>query len=358
MNDLFHNQLAWAHGCALPSSGTLASLKQNLQPEIFPVVIDKTPGRNLGSEQLFEPIVSIGVPLASLGSTCMAGNASSCGRFADWIERLADADALKFDREKHRASQSSLVTGELSGNDTLRPVAIYTSILRRHDLFKLSDRDRVFSWMRRRANEYSHVPTDGDQSKLAQNLVLGSAVTQLAVGITTSDSSLAAAAAPVYRAYLDTMRSDGSFPEEAKRGQSALKYENNAIALMVLTAELELARGADLYAYQGRNGDIHKAVKFLLDALQDQSLIAGYAAANVTPTDPAQPDGKQALNFLRPQRNMTQMGWVVPYVLRFPGSDNAKIIRKLVTRGAFPSLSDYDEQLGVYPECLWGSIAN
>jgi hypothetical protein len=355
MNDLFHNQSAWAHGCALSSA---AASKQDLLPEIFPVVVQGTPGRNLGSEQLFQPIVSVGSPIATLGSSCMAGNASACKQFTDWVEKLAGADALKFNRDKHKNSQSSLVTGELSGNDTLRPIAIYTTLLRRHDLITLSDRDAVFSWMRRRAAEYSHIPSNGNQSAFAQNLVLGSAVTQLAVGITTSDSSLTAAAPAAYRAYLDTMRSDGSFPEEAKRGQSALKYENNAIGLLVLTAELELSQGVDLYSYRGRNGDIHKAIKFWLNALQNPSLIAGYAAANVTPTDPVQPDGKQALYFLHPQRDMVQMGWTIPYALRFSDSDNAKTIRQLAAHGEFPDLNDYDEQLGVYPQCLWGSIGH
>lgn len=356
MNDLFHNQSAWVHGCTVPSAASVASSKPDVMPEIFPVIVRGAIGRNLGSEQLFSPIVSVGSPLATLGSACLAGDASACKQFTGWVEKLADTDALKFNREKHKDSQSSLVTGELSGNDTLRPIAIYTSILRRHDLITLSDRDMVFNWMRRRAAEYSHVPTNGNPTDLAQNLVLGSAVTQLAIGITTSDSSLTAAADTVYRAYIDTMRSDGSFPQEAKRGQSALKYENNAIGLLVLTAELERTRGVDLYSYQGRNGDIHRAIKFWLDALQNPSLIAKYAAANVTPTDPAQPDGKQALYFLRPQREMTQMGWIIPYISRFPDSDNANVIRKLVASGEFPGLNGYDEQLGAYPQCLWGQI--
>jgi hypothetical protein len=356
LNDLFHNKSTWSQDCMLPSVVSATSPTQELIPEIFPAVIQGTPGRNLGSEQLFAPIVAVGFPLANLGSACMAGNSSACRQFTGWIERLAAADALRFDREKHKNSQSSLVTGELSGNDTLRPIAIYTSILRRDNLIALSNRDMVFNWMRRRAIEYSHIPAGEDQSRLAQNLVLGSAVTQLAVGITTSDASLTTQASVVFRAYMDTMRSDGSFPEETRRGQSALKYENNAIALLVLTAELELARGVDLYSYRGRNGDIHKAIKFWLDSLHDQSLIADYAAANVAQTDIVQPDGKQALYFLRPQRDMTQMGWVIPYVLRFPDNDNTKSLRKMIRHGEFPVLNRYDELLGVYPQCVWGSI--
>jgi hypothetical protein len=350
--DLFHNQAEWTKGCfaELP-----APAKQTIVPELFPVVIQGTPGRNFASEQLFAPIVSTAYPLANLGSACMTGDHAACQQFSDWVEKLADTDALRFDREKHKTSQSSLVTGELSGNSTLRPIAIYVSILRRHNLITLKDRTTVFGWMRRRALEYSHLSGNESKSQLAQNLVLNSAVTQLAVGIATSDPSLTTAAEKVYRAYIDTMRADGSFPAESQRGQSALKYENDAIGLLVLAAEADLVSGTNLYAYKGSNGDLHKAIKFWLDALQDEKLIAPYAAANVAPTDPAQEDGKQALYFLRAQRDMTQMGWIVPYVKRFPDSDNTTGIDLLVEHGKIPVTNNYDSLLTVYPACVWGA---
>lgn len=352
--DLFHNQEDWAKSCfaVLP-----APAKQEVQPELFPVVIHGTPGRNFGSEQLFAPVVSIAYPLANLGSACMTGDHPACQQFSDWVGKLADTDALRFDREKHKDSQSSLVTGELSGNSTLRPIAIYTSILRRHNLITLTNRSTVFDWMRRRAQEYSHISGKEGESQLAQNLVLNSAVTQLEVGITTSDPSLTNAAEKVYRAYIDTMRTDGSFPAESQRGQSALKYENDAIGLLVLVAETGLVNGTDLYSYKGPNGDIHTAIKFWLDALQNENLIAPYAAANVAPTDAAQPGGKQALYFMKPQRDMVQLGWVIPYVKRFPDSENTKIIRLLVAHGEIPVLNNYDSLLTVYPKCVWGTPA-
>lgn len=350
--DLFHSQANWGKSCFASLS---APAKQEIMPELFPVVIQGTPGRNLGSEQLFAPVVSTGYPLANLGSACMTGDKSACQQFSEWVEKLADTDALRFDREKHKDSQSSLVTGELSGNSTLRPIALYTSILRRHDLITLSDRDKVFGWMRRRAQEYSHISGKEKDAQLAQNLVLNSALTQLSVGVATSDPSLSTAADKVYRAYMNTMRADGSFPAESQRGQSALKYENDAIALLILAAETKLVDGTDLYAYKGPNGDIHKAIKFWLDALQDERLIAPYASADVAPTDQAQPGGKQALYFLRPQRDMTQMGWVIPYLKRFPDNPNSATIRNLVGQGKIPVLTNYDSLLTVYPACVWGA---
>nr|WP_160327451.1 alginate lyase family protein [Burkholderia ambifaria] len=353
--DFFHAKSSWGQECSVPAP-VLASAKQTVIPEIFPVVVHGTPGRNLGSQQLYAPVMSIGYPFASLGSDCMAGNKGACDQFSGWLDKLVESDALKFNRDKHRDSQSSMVTGELAGNSTLRPIAIYTSMLRRHNLINISNRNEVFDWMRRRAANYSHISGDESETQLAQNLVLSSAATQLAVGITTSDDSLTKAAVRSYHAYIDTMRSDGSFPAESKRGQSALKYENNAIALLVLVAELELVKGGDLYSYRGTNGDIHKAIKFWIDALQNESVISGYAAADFAPTDPVQPDGKQALHFLKPDRGMIQMGWVVPYMQNFPTSENTKIIGKLIEQGKIQLPSDFDSILGVYPRCFWSMV--
>lgn len=348
--DFFHAKSNWGMDCAVPATDPS---KQTIIPEIFPLVVHGTPGRNLASEQLYAPVMSIGYPLANLGSACMAGNKTACDQFSAWLDKLVSSDALRFDRDKHKGSQSSLVTGELAGNSTLRPIAIYTSMLRRHNLINLSDRKTVFDWMRRRAVNYSHITGGETEEQLAQNLVLSSAATQLAVGITTSDDSLNGAAAKAYRAYMDTMRSDGSFPSESKRGQSALKYENNAIALLVLVAELELVKGVDLYSYRASAGDIHKAIEFWIDALQNQSAISRYAAANFAPTDPIQPDGKQALHFLHPDRGMIQTGWIIPYMQNFPNGENAKRIRKLIDQGRIQLLNGFDSILGVYPKCFW-----
>ncbi|RKT21666.1 alginate lyase [Paraburkholderia sp. RAU2J] len=351
--DLFHNQAEWTKGCFATMS---TPPKETILPELFPVVIEGTPGRNFGSEQLFAPVVSIAYPMANLGSACMTGDHTACQQFSDWLEKLADTDSLRFERDKHKKSQSSLVTGELSGNSTLRPIALYMSILRRHNLITLKDRTTVFDWMRRRVGEYSHISGKESESELAQNLVLNSAVTQLAVGIATSDPSLTTGVEKVYRAYIDTMRADGSFPAESQRGQSALKYENDAIGLLVLAGEAALLNGTDLYAYKGPNGDIHKAIHFWLDALQDEKLISPYAAANVAPTDPAQQGGKQALYFLGIQRDMIQMGWIIPYVKRFPDSDNVATIRRLIDHGRISVRDNYDSLLTVYPSCVWGAF--
>ncbi len=347
LGDLFQNGTNVAQRCSVSPQ---TAREQVVFDEIFPTVIHETPGRNFGSEQLFKPIRAIGEPLAQLGTNCLGGNMASCDQFSSWVQKLADMDALKFDREKHKASPVSFVTGTLSGNLTLRPIAIHSGLLLEKGLISFEDKNRVFDWMLRRAKDYEHAPRI-ERSRLAQNLVLNSAVTQLAVGIVTSYKGLTERAVTIYKTYIDTMRPDGSFPEETKRGQSALKYSNMAIASLVLVAELGTTIGLYLYPYRGPNGDIHKAISFLLDVLENEQLIKGYAEGGVSPTDPVQPNGKQSRAFLR-----SHLGWMVPYTSRFPKSESAIRIRGMMDHREFSAPTYFDENVGGYAECIWGSI--
>lgn len=318
--------------------------------EIFPEVIRKTPGRDRGAEQLFQPIRGIGEPLGALGSACLAGERERCTQFADWVDALARADALRFDRDKHKPMPASFVTGTLSGNLTLRPIALYTGILLERGQIALADEARVMRWLRMRALNYEHAPRVG-ADKLAQNLVLNSALTQQVVGIVTGDASLTQRAQTMYRTYLDTMREDGSFPQETQRGRSALKYSNMAVAALVMSAELAAVTGSDLYGYRARHGDLHRAVTFVLDALDDETRVAGYAAADVAPTDAPQPDGRQARAFLT-----SQMGWVRPYVMRFPTLDTTRRLRQLMPQRGAGGHAVFDEGTGTVAACLWGPL--
>jgi hypothetical protein len=313
--------------------------------EIFPAVIYVTPGHNLGSEQLFQPIRTIAAPLAGLGSNCLAGKQESCRQFSDWVQTLANADALRFDTAKHGSSPVSLATGKLSGNLTLRPIALYTGILRDRGLIRFDD-DRVVNvWLLRRALNYEHMPKLLTRAS-AQNLVLNSVLTGLTVGIATGEPSrFLDPADRIYRLYLDTMRRDGSLPEETRRGASALKYSNMAISGLTLLAELSNLAGRSLYAYRAPNGDIHTAVGFLATALANENLIAGYAAENVTPTDAPAPGGRQSRAFMQ-----DGMGWSAIYLARFPDSGTARMLVKVLPR--MPRAM-YDATLGAVAACIW-----
>lgn len=77
------------------------------------------------------------------------------------------------------------------------------------------------------------------------------------------------------------MRSDGSFPFETRRGQMALVYTARNTASLVLMAEIGENNGISVYARSHDGRTIRDAIRFLIAAYRDNSLVDGYARANM-----------------------------------------------------------------------------
>jgi Alginate lyase len=329
--------------------------------EIFPNVITKTPGRNSGAAQLFEPIRKIAEPLSLLGSQCLSVSQSkiniisgaqtpvkSCRAFEKWVDMLYTQDALYFDRVKHKMMPASFVTGSLSGNLTIRPIAMYTDLLRDRGYITLQD-DRAFdAWLKRRSAEYENIP-EKPTSAAAQNLVLNSILAKLTIGIAVGDSAQAISQAEtVYKLYLDNARLDGSFPQETRRGVSALKYSNMATGDLIMIAELAQGNDSTLFAYKSVNGvDIHRAVNFVVRSIENETLIAPYAKENFAPTDIMSTDG-QARGFLR-----DHLGWASIYMRRFPNHENTLLLQAVLDKTAPRKGGYFDDILGGFVGCTW-----
>lgn len=334
--------------CKAPSTSTNNGLELVL-PEIFPEVIYKTPGRDSGSAALFLPIRQIAQPLAELGDACLNGQSQACNQFEHWLERLVAADALRFDRAKHQASSVSLVTGALSGNITLRPISQYAEALRQRGHLEKMPSEKLLSWINRRVEEYNHYPNKLTPAA-AQNLVLNSVAARLTVkSMAGQDLDQRAEALQrakdVFKLHLDTARPNGSLPAETRRGVSALKYSNMALGLLVVIAELSHDQGVNLYDYKSTGGvTLHKAIGFLMESIQDETMIDRYAAENYAPTD-ISPDGRQSRNFMR-----DHLDWMHLYLQRYPTGDLADTMRFTLATYAKPT-NHLDEVLGVFFGC-------
>ena len=101
----------------------------------------------------------------------------------------------------------------------------------------------------------------------------------MAWGILRGDDDGFRAGIERYLAALGQMRPDGSLPLETARGSRALSYQRHAITSLVAIAEMAAAQGYDLYAIEGPEGQsIHRAIGFLLDGIDQTSLVWPYAA--------------------------------------------------------------------------------
>ena len=106
-----------------------------------------------------------------------------------------------------------------------------------------------------------------------------------------------------YKAGVGQILPDGALPREMARAGRALHYHLFALAPLIMIAELAEANGLDLYGYN--DGAIHRLVKLCIAGLKDPQIFA------IT-TGVAQEDVDATAG--------TDIGWAVPYVLRFPNA--------------------------------------
>lgn len=140
----------------------------------------------------------------------------------------------------------------------------------------------------------------------------------MAWGALTGDRGLVETAVAVYRRAIADMRPDGSFPLETARGARALWYQRHAIASLVTIAQMAEVQGIDLWSYRVGSRDIHTAVRFLLDGIEDPELVWKYAQENVNP-GPSQNWMVQDLGFMKRRgHGRHYMAWAEIYIARFP----------------------------------------
>jgi poly(beta-D-mannuronate) lyase len=154
----------------------------------------------------------------------------------------------------------------------------------------------------------------------------------------TGRRHLAEGAQRVARSTLAEMRDDGSLPLETARGTRALWYQRHALSSLVYIAELVRPVGHDLWRAPASGGaDLHHAVAFLLDAIDDPGRLAAYTGdADAR---------RQDLGFLELRGNGRHyMAWAELYRARFPERSEARRLAALMpsrgTRG-WPLLDDY-----------------
>ena len=123
---------------------------------------------------------------------------------------------------------------------------------------------------------------------------------------------------------LDSMRRNGSLPIETRRGARALYYHGRTLSGLMQLAERAAVQTIDLYAHApSEEKTIHRAVEFFIDAVENPKLVLKYARTNKSP-GPSKNYKVQDLGGMG-----STMGWIAPYVRRFPDHANT---RRLMAR--------------------------
>ena len=159
-----------------------------------------------------------------------------------------------------------------------------------------AERATIDAWMDDLAD---HVVADQGWPAKRNNQVYWAGFAAGAVGTATGTTRHLDFSRRAYDAGMTEIRPDGTLAIELARRQKALEYHNDALAPLVMAAELAALRGDDWYGHE--DGAIHRLVARVLSGLRDPKSFA------VLANEPAVEVPRGGL-----------LGWLAFYRMRFP----------------------------------------
>lgn len=266
------------------------------------------------------------------------------------LDRWARAGALE-------APASADANTRFAINRFLLPAAVAWAVVRDAPEASPALRRRVEAWLGRLAAA-ARARLEGqrpEEPTATNNHAYLAASAVMAVGALSGDDAAFGIGLSTYRRALSQMRPDGSLPAETARGARALWYQRQAIASLVTIAELAALQGYDLWGLEVEGRSLHRAIGFLLDAIDDPARVLPYAAENRSP-GPSADWRRQDLSFLeRRGHGRHYMAWVEAYRARFPARPETVRLEALLFRGGDPRPL-VDEFAGGNLSCLRGPL--
>lgn len=264
--------------------------------------------------------------LALITADCMAGNDRQCQVAWDYVVGWAEADALN--TPVPRVVNSERFDGVAwMANSVLQPFAFVAALSEQFLDVPFHEKALVYDWLYDRVNHYNFLtnrvlPQDNINS-FARNHAMAAVLPSMTLGVVLGDRTLFERGEPQFRAALDSMRADGSFPTETVRGSRALHYSGLQLSYLFAMAEIARAQNTDFYNLQNpQGGDLHRAIEFVANGWEDwNGVVLPYARDNRgAPLDPSAPTGTYFEGYF---------GWLPIYAERFPDHTNIDRLRDL-----------------------------
>ncbi|HET6521275.1 MAG TPA: alginate lyase family protein [Geminicoccaceae bacterium] len=239
------------------------------------------------------------------------------------LERWAKGDALTRLGNRRPDTYYSL-------DRTLLPTIVAYGLVREHPDLEKARQKRIHSWLKhlvrmrgvKRDDDTTGPITDSNNHRYLRDGVT------MAWGALVGDDDRFREGIEGYLAALADMRRDGSLPLETMRGARALWYQRHAIASLVAIAEMAAVQGYDLYGVEIEGRSLHRAIRFLVDGIADQTIVWPYAEANQSP-GPFENYRVQDLSFLAPRgHGRHYMAWIEAYAARFPDRPESRSLRR------------------------------
>ncbi|MEQ8710491.1 MAG: alginate lyase family protein [Rhodospirillales bacterium] len=267
--------------------------------------------------------------IIKMGTGCLGNNDQQCRSVVAMTASWADANASIVNRTATDDGQF--------WNDTLtvnlyvaRPFIGAYSIARARGFSDDAVDLRIMTWMHHLLTRASHMMRDGSfyreagmnrAPKAAHNHAAASAAAWMAFGAQWNNADAFRHGIEQWFITLRTMREDGSMPIETRRGARAVFYQGRILNALASIAVMADVQGIDLWSQSpGGSSTIHNAVRFMLKAVDDPSVVFPYARENVAPG----PDKNWENPYLGSPDGA--LAWMIPYMHRFPDHPNTAAI--------------------------------
>ena len=243
--------------------------------------------------------------------------------------------------------------GLFSLKRVLLPVIVGYSVVQQ-DMGE-NERRTVFTWIDGLTRHIDRVQ-DGDVD-LNNHRYLADAVLTTWGMVTGSPYLLERGRLRLKKALLEQMRSDGSFPLEARRGSRAIWYHRQSLSsLTTILAALETA-GDEPLADPALAEAWDRSLTFLLGTIERPEKVFRYAAENYRP-GPESDYEKQDLTFLdRRGHGRHYMAWAERAVHFRPDSEPSRRLKALIAQEAAKERPLIDEFVGGAATCFWSPPA-
>ena len=154
---------------------------------------------------------------------------------------------------------------------------------------------------------------------VAANHTLAASSLVMMYGVTWDDQHAFNLGIEGFYSTLNSVRSDGSMSFEAKRGSNAMFYSGGTLSQLLKIYQVALNQGIVL----DKVHSLHRAAKFLLDVVEDQTIIYKYAKGDAMAW--CSEDYKEQC-FTETGPRIASFGWVKHYMRLFPEHQNTKRI--------------------------------
>jgi poly(beta-D-mannuronate) lyase len=192
------------------------------------------------------------------------------------------------------------------------------------------DRQAIDQWLSSIV-DFSTAPYNNQRELAPNNHGYIQAAVKMAMGITTGNDRAFAEGVERYFMALHQMNPDGSLMWEVGRGACSIRYQALAVGKLAAIAEMAASQGYDLYSLDVQGRTLHTAIRFLVDAIANPSLIEQYARTTETgPCDLPPGSPQDVAGIAAPWAGGgTYLAFLEQYVARFPDTELTSRLRTL-----------------------------